>query len=33
VHWVSELPLTATGKLQRSGLREAHESALSARNG
>jgi len=28
---VSELPLTATGKLQRSGLREAHESALSAR--
>jgi acyl-coenzyme A synthetase/AMP-(fatty) acid ligase len=33
VHWVSELPLTATGKLQRSCLREAHESALSARNG
>ena len=31
LHWVSELPLTATGKLQRSGLREAHESALSAR--
>ncbi len=28
VHWVSELPLTATGKLQRSRLRAAHESAL-----
>jgi acyl-coenzyme A synthetase/AMP-(fatty) acid ligase len=30
VHWVTELPLTATGKLQRSRLRAAHESALSA---
>jgi acyl-coenzyme A synthetase/AMP-(fatty) acid ligase len=29
VHWVTELPLTATGKLQRSRLRAAHESALS----
>lgn len=28
VHWVSELPQTATGKLQRSRLRAAHESAL-----
>ena len=28
VHWVSELPLTATGKLQRSRLRAVHESAL-----
>jgi acyl-coenzyme A synthetase/AMP-(fatty) acid ligase len=31
VHWVSELPLTATGKVQRSRLRDSHESALSAR--
>jgi len=30
VHWVGELPLTATGKLQRSRLRAAHESALGA---
>ena len=29
VHWVRELPLTATGKLQRSRLRDTHESALS----
>lgn len=28
VHWVRELPLTATGKVQRSRLRDAHESAL-----
>jgi acyl-coenzyme A synthetase/AMP-(fatty) acid ligase len=28
VHWVGALPLTATGKLQRSRLRAAHESAL-----
>ncbi len=28
VHWVDALPLTATGKLQRSRLRLAHESAL-----
>ena len=28
VHWVEALPLTATGKLQRSRLRTAHESAL-----
>jgi len=30
IHWVSELPLTATGKLQRSRLREAHDAALAA---
>jgi acyl-coenzyme A synthetase/AMP-(fatty) acid ligase len=30
VHWVADLPLTATGKLQRSRLRAAHESALAA---
>jgi acyl-coenzyme A synthetase/AMP-(fatty) acid ligase len=30
VHWVNALPLTATGKLQRSGLRDAHASALAA---
>ncbi len=28
VHWVSALPQTATGKLQRSRLREVHEHAL-----
>ncbi len=28
VHWVRELPLTATGKLQRSRLAEAHDVAL-----
>ena len=28
VHWVHELPLTATGKVQRSRLRDAHDSAL-----
>jgi acyl-coenzyme A synthetase/AMP-(fatty) acid ligase len=28
VHWVRELPLTATGKLQRSRLREVHETAV-----
>ena len=31
LHWVSELPLTATGKLQRSRLRDVHESAVSAK--
>jgi len=31
VYWVSELPVTATGKLQRSRLRDAHESALSSK--
>jgi len=31
VHWVRELPLTATGKLQRSRLRETHDSAIAAR--
>jgi acyl-coenzyme A synthetase/AMP-(fatty) acid ligase len=30
VHWVGDLPLTATGKLQRSRLRAAHESALAS---
>lgn len=30
VHWVAELPQTATGKLQRSRLRAAHEAAVSA---
>jgi acyl-coenzyme A synthetase/AMP-(fatty) acid ligase len=30
VHWVSELPLTATGKLQRSRLRGVHDSILSS---
>jgi acyl-coenzyme A synthetase/AMP-(fatty) acid ligase len=28
VHWVDALPLTATGKLQRSGLKALHEQAL-----
>ena len=28
VHWVPELPLTATGKMQRSRLRAVHEAAL-----
>jgi acyl-coenzyme A synthetase/AMP-(fatty) acid ligase len=28
MHWVRELPLTATGKLQRSSLREVHEKAV-----
>jgi acyl-coenzyme A synthetase/AMP-(fatty) acid ligase len=28
VHWVAELPLTATGKLQRSRLRAVHEKAV-----
>jgi len=28
VHWVKELPLTATGKVQRSRLRDVHELAL-----
>jgi acyl-coenzyme A synthetase/AMP-(fatty) acid ligase len=31
VHWVSALPQTATGKLQRSRLREVHEHALTQR--
>ncbi len=31
VHWVRELPLTATGKVQRSRLRQAHEAALSGK--
>jgi len=31
LHWVSELPLTATGKLQRSRLRDVHDSAVSAK--
>ena len=30
VHWVHELPLTATGKIQRSRLRQAHEIALAS---
>ena len=30
VHWVGELPVTATGKLQRSRLRETHEAAIAA---
>jgi acyl-coenzyme A synthetase/AMP-(fatty) acid ligase len=30
IHWVSELPVTATGKVQRSRLRDAHEIALSS---
>jgi acyl-coenzyme A synthetase/AMP-(fatty) acid ligase len=33
VHWVSALPLTATGKLQRSRLRAAHEAALGSASG
>ena len=32
VHWVRELPLTATGKLQRSRLRAAHETVLAEKN-
>jgi acyl-coenzyme A synthetase/AMP-(fatty) acid ligase len=31
LHWVPELPLTTTGKLQRSRLREVHQAALAAR--
>ncbi len=31
VHWVHDLPLTATGKLQRSRLRAAHEAVLAGR--
>lgn len=31
VHWVRDLPLTATGKLQRSRLRDVHEAALERR--
>ena len=31
VHWVGELPVTATGKLQRSRLRERHEAAIAVR--
>jgi len=30
VHWVHDLPLTATGKIQRSRLRQAHEIALAS---
>jgi acyl-coenzyme A synthetase/AMP-(fatty) acid ligase len=33
VHWVGALPLTATGKLQRSRLRAAHDSALAGAAG
>jgi acyl-coenzyme A synthetase/AMP-(fatty) acid ligase len=28
VHWVDALPLTATGKLQRSALKDLHAQAL-----
>jgi acyl-coenzyme A synthetase/AMP-(fatty) acid ligase len=33
VHWVPALPLTATGKLQRSRLRETHDHALAHESG
>jgi len=31
VHWVDALPLTATGKLQRAGLKDLHAQALERR--